>query len=380
MKTFNEIPIVYYHSIGPVNKEWKNNFLTLELPFFEDQLKFYKHNFDVISLQEWYQIRIGNITSPPAPLVITFDDGYLDNWVWAFPLIKKYEIPVTIFVCPELVDPRKTLRPNLDDYYEGNVSLQELKDLTGFLSWQEMKEMESSGLVDIQSHTMSHTRHFSSIKLKDFHHPGSANWYYIGNLFIHEKPFHMGRNKFETLLPYGYPVFEQGASITTQKISINPEFSEACVKTLAGYDFNSYKFETAYKEIASIYEKFVLEDKLVKSIESRWEYRARIAYEICEARKIIEEKLNKTVEFLCWPFGEHTQLAHQIAMDCGYLATTSGSKTQVSTSIDRIPPRIGIFKVNNNRLLSNLKMRYKIGIHQNKKPWTTAKKIYQLLS
>lgn len=69
------------------------------------------------------------------------------------------------------------------------------------------------------------------------------------------------------------------------------------------------------------------------------------------------------MEFLCWPHGDHNATAHQLAIQGGYLATTSGSKQNTPDCLERIPTRIGIFHVRHNRLLSLLKVRYKLGCY-----------------
>lgn len=372
------IPVVYYHSVGRPNTAWARHYLTLELPFFENQLKYYKREFNVIKLKTFYNIRTGLQAPPLHPLVITFDDGYLDNWVWAFPLLRKYRLPATIFVCPETADPRNLARPNLDDYLAGEVSLEEISR-PGHLSWEEMRLMEASGLIDIQSHTMTHTKYFVSGRLREFHHPGADALYPIGNLFVEEKPYNIANPAFEKLLPYGYPFFEEASSIIARKVEINPDFTEACVAALADYNFENYQFGEAFDKISPVYQKFLREGSLIASREPAAEYRKRMDHEIAGSKKAIEEKLGKKVEFLCWPHGDSSPEAHQAALEAGYLATTSGSRQQITNVPDRIPERIGAFQLYHNRLLSGLKLRYQIGRFLGRSPWKEAGRLYHLI-
>lgn len=65
---------------------------------FEAQMAYVKARFNVISLADlvaWFQQKK---PLPPAPLLITFDDGYLDNYENAFPILKKYAFPALIFL------------------------------------------------------------------------------------------------------------------------------------------------------------------------------------------------------------------------------------------------------------------------------------------
>ena len=99
-----------------------------------------KKNFNTVSLQQLYDYMNEGIDIPKNSVVLTFDDGYLDNWVFAFPLLKKYGYTGTIYVNPEFVDPRNRCRKTLQDVWNGEIVIEKLKT-TGFLSWHEMKEM-----------------------------------------------------------------------------------------------------------------------------------------------------------------------------------------------------------------------------------------------
>ena len=138
-------------------------------------------------------------------------------------------------------------------------------------------------------------------------------------------------------------------------------------------------FEDAFAIVKTKYNDLKRDNLIISSIETDQEYENRIKYEIFESKRIIEEKLNKKVEFLCWPHGDNNEFAHKLAMEAGYLATTVGSKEKILEKPDRIPERIGLFHSRNNRLLSILKARYKIGFFLEKFPWIQIKRIYSLL-
>ncbi len=341
-KSQAKVPIVYYHSIGPVNFAWKKSFLTLDPNIFEEQLIWLKERYTFIFLRELWQAQHGAIRPFRDAIILTFDDGYLDNWIWAFPLLKKHGVKATIFVSPQFVDQETEYRPNHDDYRKGNATLEEITKW-GFLSWTEMRIMENSGLIDIQSHTMTHTKYFVSDEIIGFHHPDSDSLHYITNIFPEKKPYYITDKSFDDLVPYGYPVFNSQPSIIARKVEINQRFVDSCIISLEGYDFHNYIFSKALGIIQPLYEEYREGRQLITSYESQHDYLERIKYEIVMSKKIIEEKLNKTVEFLCWPFGENTIAAHEIALEAGYLMTTRGKfKGFAKNDLTRIPERIGI--------------------------------------
>ena len=203
--------------------------------------------------------------------------------------------------------------------------------------------MEASGVMDIQSHTMSHTKYPVSDKLLDFHHHGADYLYYIANSFPERKAYYIEDTEFENLLPYGYPVFEMQSAVIARQVKINPTFNDYCIDTFRDYDFGNYNFENAFERIKDEYEKYKQNSSLILSTESEEDYKDRIRYEIYESKKIIEQKLNKKVEFLCWPHGDNNESLHRMALEAGYLMTTRGKAQGISkTDPTRIPERMGI--------------------------------------
>lgn len=131
LNSIYRLPILMYHSIDYTQD--KKNKMVVSPEVFEAQMKFLRdRHYNVIPLEK----AVGYISQkkrPPAKtLAITIDDGYEDNFKYAYPIFKKYNIPATIFVITGLVGKE------------------------GFMDWGQIKELDGSGLVDIESHTKSH--------------------------------------------------------------------------------------------------------------------------------------------------------------------------------------------------------------------------------
>lgn len=383
----NNIPIIYYHSVAPSkNPKWFREYLTLELKYFEEHLKYfkknsYKHIFlkDLVNGSEDPDIHQDDKRHRANKVVcLTFDDGYLDNFIYVYPLLKKYNAKATIFVNPVFVDKRAIVRKTLEDQWNNKASLNEMNNW-GFLSWDEMRLMEQSGYVDIQSHTLTHTKYFVSNKIVGFHHPGADCLYYVGNEFPERLPNYIEDKEFEKLLPFGYPVFENKSSITARKVTIKQSFSHSVIQLLKDYDWNNdYDFKKLFEIIKPLYDEAKRTNSIIKSIETEDEYRKRVYFELKESKEIIEKELNKKVDICCWPHGDNNEFAHKTALGIGYKATTIG-KADISHCDETRFDRFGLGVSKSNMILTRLKTNYKIKSFYKLQPHYTIKKVYEFI-
>ncbi len=125
------IPILLYHRFGPSAVDS----MTVTTTVFESQLKYLIENgYTVIPLRQLIDYRLSKRqTFPSHSLVITTDDGHESVYTDMFPLLRKYRIPMTLFLYPSAIS---------------NASYA--------MTWAQLREVKSSGLVDFQSHTFWH--------------------------------------------------------------------------------------------------------------------------------------------------------------------------------------------------------------------------------
>ena len=138
-----KVPILLYHHITDEAFSGGNEISLISPYDFRMHMTAIKVNFTPISLRRYYQYVTctdGSVTLPDNPIIVTFDDGYLSNYEIAYPILKELEIPATIFVVTDTVGAMAG---------DGKVNY-------SHFTWEQAKEMERSGLVEIQSHTASH--------------------------------------------------------------------------------------------------------------------------------------------------------------------------------------------------------------------------------
>jgi peptidoglycan/xylan/chitin deacetylase (PgdA/CDA1 family) len=318
------IPVVYYHSIKHKKKSnWVHPHIILTLNEFNRHINLFRFlNVHSYFVDDLYRHCKGETKLPNNSLLIQFDDGYLDNFTFAYPLLKKHKLKATIWVNPEFVDDNDDrIRPTLEDYWNNKISLDELNEFDGFLNWAEMREMEKSGIIEIQSHTLTHTQYPISDKIIDFVNPETKiDWLYW-NLFPDDKPNFFNKHKYE--IPLGHPIYESERANIAIKYEENGNLTNEIINYVQKNGGKEFFTLNDWKE-----KLFDLTNELKKTIkvdykkESRDEYLKRLEYELSESKSRIEKMLNKKVDHLCWPFGGRNETTLQLAEKSGYLTST----------------------------------------------------------
>ena len=148
----NSIPVLCYHS---VNEVWDDDVDPMHPRLFEEHLDFLIKYYQPISLTEWINSTFYGLDLPKNPVLITFDDGYKDNYDTVFPLVKSKNIPICIFVVTEFI--------------KANIKLVDNQQFEAFNSAQ-LTEMNNSGLVSFGAHTSTHrvlsALHYDEIKVE----------------------------------------------------------------------------------------------------------------------------------------------------------------------------------------------------------------------
>jgi Predicted xylanase/chitin deacetylase len=128
-----------YHSVNHDNRDPNNVFRIPKAKFDAEMKWLYCHNYKALSVDDLYYAFIHKTRFPEKSVVITFDDGYKDNFYNAFPIMKKYHFIGTVFMIT------------------GDIN--NVKD--GYLSVQQIKEMARYG-ISFEPHTVTH-RYLSAL-------------------------------------------------------------------------------------------------------------------------------------------------------------------------------------------------------------------------
>ncbi len=216
-----QLLILMYHRILPAQDERAR----IEEPgmmvtpgTFRLHMRLVRQHFDVLPLSRWIEAKHSGEKLPARSCCITFDDGWEDNYEFAFPILKELALPATIFLVSDMIGTSQLFWPerlarifqaiaasNPEHWKHGcldwldrevlsydfsstppakeqlSAIIQQAKKFTddeihtladrienelhldiprrpSLLDWQQVNEMQNSGLIDIGSHTCHHIR------------------------------------------------------------------------------------------------------------------------------------------------------------------------------------------------------------------------------
>jgi len=126
---YQTVPVLVYHKFSKRTSDR----MTVREDAFEEQMAFLKRNgYRVITLDDLFAFLDGKRPIPSKSVVITFDDGWRSMYEIAYPILRKYGYPATLFVYTDLIRPSAST-----------------------LDWDKIREMARNGM-DIQCHTKTH--------------------------------------------------------------------------------------------------------------------------------------------------------------------------------------------------------------------------------
>jgi peptidoglycan/xylan/chitin deacetylase (PgdA/CDA1 family) len=280
----DEVPVFMFHRVFPDD--------------FARQMEFLKRNgYQTLTLQAFVNFLCGKERLRGPSVLLTFDDGDQSLYTAAYPLLKKYGFHAAAFVIPYYVYEVPHVLPG-----------------RGMISWPELREMQQSGVIDVQSHSYRHDRIFTSPRLVDFYHPG-----YDPNPLRIDLPWFTSHGRYTNRLEWGAPIYT-----TASRYAAPPRFFDDPVLRRTLIDWVSMHGEEDFfrrpgwrRELKSIF-RLGMRDQRASHFESGAEQAAAILDDLTRARDVIEEKLGTPARHLCLPRGEGSPLTTRLSQQLGY--------------------------------------------------------------
>lgn len=325
------IPILMLHAVAPPAllepHGWLGRLSTppdlLEATF--DRWR--RNGHTTLALDETEEFLQGRRSVPKRSLVLTLDDGYLDNWVGLHPLLRSFGFRATVFVTTDFIDPRPVCR-----FQSGASTRASQLQWKGYLSWEEMRAMEKDRTIDIQSHAKTHTWYFISDRVVDYYRPANAltrTDSLLRFLWLNEhpdrKPFALEEMN-DDAVPWGTPVYDFKPALVARRFFPDPEERQMLTGYVASRGGSEFFSRPDWKEtLDEQVMSYRSGRRRLGDRESEEEYLTRIRDELSESRRTISECLSKDVRFLAFPQGAFDDTVERVAEEVGYRLWTMAS-------------------------------------------------------
>jgi peptidoglycan/xylan/chitin deacetylase (PgdA/CDA1 family) len=325
-----KVPVVMLHSVvGPRPDKPALFPIWCPPPHFESFLKYLRRRgYNTVTLEQVSSYLRDGTPLPPKPIVLTFDDGYADNWVYAAPLLAKYGFRGTIFVATDFIEPTSSVRSTIRDVWEGRCSEEDLEPY-GYLSEGEIRKLAESGVCEIQSHGKTHTWLPRSEKVIGFHSPDPPpkhlRWMWW-NRHPERKPYWFHEASPDGI-PYGAPIYDNHLALAGKAVTPDPGLEEHLTSHVAArggarfFDREGWRGELE-AEVASYRRSHPAQER----VESDEALQARLRDELVTSRTRLEALTEKPVRFMCWPNGGWCREAFDLLGECGYVGETSAAR------------------------------------------------------
>ena len=274
-----------------------------------------RNNYLTLSIKEYYEYLTDVKKDTRQKVLLTFDDGWRNNWSVVFPILKKYGMKAVFYVNPGLLHEDIGCGPNLEDVWRGKHDFKELINFEKkypFISWKEAEIMENSGLVNIESHGWNHQMCFVSDKIIDFQHPlddGTPKYKWL---------FTAIDVNYDEII-WGAPVYEFASRFIARRYYDDERLRWLCinyVKEKGGVEF--FKNKSWRSELKKLVNKYRKEYRLKGRFENDTEQELAIRNDLLSAKEEIEKRLNKKCEHFACPWNICGKLAFLWLKELGF--------------------------------------------------------------
>lgn len=249
---------------------------------------------------------------PPAerPVALTFDDARASVWTVAAPLLKRYGLRGITFAIPGRVRDAPAVRPTLDDG-AAEPGTEDRSDVP-FATWPELRALQSSGAMDVQSHTLTHAAIFCSAKPVGFVTPAFTGEHIL------DRPIVSTGAEPEFLQPsaLGAPLYSRRSRLSDgRRFLVDPAVVDRAVAHVSAHGGPSFFERRGWEEelngvLPDVQGRFESDDDRLREIER----------ELVESRLALDARLGRgTVSHVALPWGVSGRTTRQLVERAGYV-------------------------------------------------------------
>lgn len=351
-RQLKSLPVLMHHLISN-----DTSHLSVKPAVFEKQCRsLAEKGWFGVGLAEAEDFLIHGAPLPEKSFLMTFDDGFLDNYVYAWPIMRKYGHKGVIFAVADRISEAQQacaaqnqgsanlIRPTIADVWSGDCESQDLpmvdkllhKGELGytirrdwFLNWDEARLMEKSGIIAIAGHSTRHESVFAGPDFSDFVRPKE-------NLrtFCHTVPPSF----------WGLPAFDRVPELANRAFIPSPDLCEE-IKALVPQEeaaaLEFFNFPANVDRLTALVERHAGNLGEFESLEAQ---RQRLQEIMDKSQATLSQELGHKIRSFCWPWGVFCEEARQAGLAAGFEVFYT---TKLGINRPAAPLAVSRFKVKN---------------------------------
>ena len=219
------VPVLMYHHVTP-----NPGLVTVSPQTFEKQMTYLAaKGYTTLSADHFLDFIKGKRKVPAKSVLITFDDGYLDNYVYAFPVLQRLDLHAVLFTVTGNVSdgPARphtgqsgAVLPECPNHRACKDAIASGNADQVMVRWSEIEAMEASGAIEIQSHTHTHIRWDKQIADESHRLEALEQDLTLSQTTLQQR---LGRKSGHLCWPQGY--FEPGYQTVAQKQGFEAQYT-----------------------------------------------------------------------------------------------------------------------------------------------------------
>ncbi len=309
------VPVLVFHSVRRRDLAELGD-LSLEEAVFDRQLAaLARGGYRTITCAQLCDHLERGATLPKRPVLLTFDDGYLDNFTIASPVLAKHGFRATVFVASDYVSEADGVR--------ATSATCDRPAESGYLTAGELRALEASGTFEIQAHSAAHARVPVAPEVVDFHRPEAPSRWRVAERSASLRPgLHTGEH--DASLAWGSPVWRSGWMGEARAFLPEGDLEERLTSHVSANGGGEFFARPNWR---AELERIVASEPIGGRHESEAEQRDRLATDLKRSRTSLERFVGHPVPFMAWPGGGSSPLSIDVALrDAGFRATFGTSR------------------------------------------------------
>jgi hypothetical protein len=273
----NLLPVFHLHHAEP-------SILEAQLTYLAD------NGYRTVTTDAIERVVLGRQRPDPRTVALCFDDCWASVWTVAGPLLRERQMTAIAFAIPARIRDAAACRPTISENRAAATSVD--TSAMPFATWPELRELQRQGVLDIQSHTLSHSAVFSGSDVAGFVTPAFAARPLL------DRP-ELSKGTWLSPESLGAPLYlERSRMSDALRFYDDAGIREQCMRHVAAHGGPEFFQRPPWRS-----ELLAIASRGHGRSETGTDRRAAVEEEIVAARAILEDRLGASVPHVCMPWG-----------------------------------------------------------------------------